>query len=244
MQLTKAPSNRLISEDSEELTLDSVKAAMPKRQKHNITQGLVDELNKIVNEPEEREAFRNNLLSYTSVLQDPNVKLETYIHAVKYASFKLMGMTNQEAWMKTFPERYQRLIDAGKDDGHIRATVSCYRRNKIVAQVMEQAMIPTYVLNQDLFQKALNTQAHLMVTAKSEKVRSDAANSLLTHLKQPETTKLKLDVNVKQDDSIKELKEATLELVKAQRLSIEAGANSAEDIARGKLIDGESTRID
>ena len=146
--------------------------------------------------------------------------------------------------MKTFPERNQRLIDAGKSAGFLRATVANYNRNKIVNLIIEQTMVPSYVLNQDMYQKALNTQLLLMTTAESEKVRTEAANSLLVHLKQPETTKMTLDVNVKQDDSIRELHAATLELAKAQRLAIEAGINTADDIAKAKLINGECERID
>jgi len=232
----------------EPLTVDALKAAMPKRQKHNITPSLVQELNKIVCEPEEREAFRQNLVGYTNVLQDPNVKLNDYIAAVRYVSFKLMGYTNQESWLKTFPDRYQRLIDNGKideeDDSFLRSTVACYNRGKLVNTILEQTMVPTWVLNHDLYQKALATQATLMTTAKSEKVRSDAANSLLTHLKQPETVKMKLDVEVKESDEILELKRAALDLVREQRRAIESGANTADEIAAGRIIQGDAERVE
>ena len=109
---------------------------------------------------------------------------------------------------------------------------------------MEQTLIPSYVLNQDLYQKALNVQAELMLTAKSEKVRSDAANSLLTQLKMPEVNKVQLDVNVKEDGSIAALRESTLELVRQQRLMVEAGAMNAQEVAHSKLvIDVESKEI-
>lgn len=235
---------RLTTTDDVVLTVDALRDVMPKRQKHNITQHLVDELNKLVVDPEAREGFRENLVGYTNILSDPNIKLNTYIQAVKYVSYKLLGYNNQESWMKTFPERNQRLIDAGKSAGFLRATVANYNRNKIVNLIIEQTMVPSYVLNQDMYQKALNTQLLLMTTAESEKVRTEAANSLLVHLKQPETTKMTLDVNVKQDDSIRELHAATLELAKAQRLAIEAGINTADDIAKAKLINGECERID
>lgn len=230
--------------DDEILTVDALKAVMPKRQKHNINQNLVNELNKLVIDPEARESFRENMIGYTSILQDPNIKLNTYIQAVKYVSYKLLGYSNQESWIKTFPVRYQRLIDLEKSPGFIRSTVACYNRNKVVNLILEQAMIPCYVLNQDLFQKALNTQVKLMVDAKSEKVRTDAANSLLTHLKQPEITKIKLDIEVRQDDSIKQLRDATMELAKVQRLNIASGAMTADEVARAKIIDGECKRID
>jgi hypothetical protein len=226
------------------LTVESLKGVMPKRQKHNINKALVDELNLIVTDPEERDHFRENLLGYTNVLQDPNVRLPTYIEAVKYVSFKLMGYTNQESWIKTFPDRYARLLKDGKDEGFLRATVSCYNRGKVVNMILEQTLVPTYVLNQDLYQKALNVQAQLMMTADSEKVRTEAANSLLVNLKQPETTKLDISVGVKEDDSLRELRDATMELIEEQKKAIRAGVNSAQDIAESKIIVGEAKRVD
>ena len=235
--------NSSVSSDEAPLTLETLKGAMPKRQKRNITKSLVDKINNLVTDPEARNVFREGILGYASVLTDPNIKMTTFLDAVKYVSYKQMGSSNQEAWIKTFPDRYQRVLRDGKSDDFIRATVSCYHRNKIVGILLEQSMIPTWVVNADLYQKAVNTQVILMASAKSEKVRTDAANSLLTHLKQPEASKLSVDVHVTQDDSLRELKEAALELVKEQKRAIEAGINSAEDIAKGKIIVGQAKRI-
>ena len=239
-----AKQTNLVPEDTSTLTVEALKATMPKRMKHNVTQGLVDTLNKLVTDPEERQQFRENLLSYTHVLQDPNVKLEAYIHAVRYVSYKMMGMTNQDAWIKTFPDRYKRIMDDGKSAAHLRATVSGYAKNKIVATVYEQAMIPVCVLNADVFQKAVLVQAELMVDPNvSHKVRSDAANSLMTHLKPPEARKLDLNVAVAEDDSLRELRHAVTDLARAQKQAIEAGVEDAQRIAESKLINGESTRV-
>ena len=64
--------------------------------------------------------------------------------------------------------------------------MTSYNKNKLVNLILEQSMIPSWVLNQDMYQKALNVQCELMLTANSEKV-SDAANSILTHLKPPQS---------------------------------------------------------
>ena len=235
----------LVPEDTSALTVEALKATMPKRMRTNINQSLVDKLNKLVTDPDERIAFRENLLSYTHVLQDPNVKLEAYIHAVRYVSYKLMGLTNQEAWIKTFPDRYKRILNDGKSDAHLRATVSGYNKNKIVATVYEQALIPVHVLNADVFQKAVLTQAELMANPNvSDMVRMNAANSLMTHLKAPEARKLQLDVAVAEDDSLRELRHAVTELAKAQKDAIELGVEDAQRIAESKLIDANYERIE
>ena len=243
MASNPATVNNHLASDEAPLTIEVLKGVVPKRQKHNITKSLVDSINSLVSDPEARNVFRENLLGFSGALADPNVKMSNFLLAVKYVSYKLLDYTNQEAWIKTFPDRYQRLVSQKKDPVWIRATVGSYHKGKLVQALLEQSMTPTWVLNADLFQKAINAQAHLMVTAQSEKVRTDAANSLLTHLKQPETTKLKLDIEVRQDDSIRELKNATLALVEEQRRAIKAGANTAEEIAKGKIIPGESKRV-
>ena len=190
------------------------------------------------------ETYRDNLISYASVMADGKFKMESYVSAVKYVSHKLMGATNIAAYVKTFPDKYQDFINRGVDTKDIASYVTAYNKSKLVNLIMEQTLIPSYVLNQDLYQKALNVQAELMLTAKSEKVRSDAANSLLTQLKMPEVNKVQLDVNVKEDGSIAALRESTLELVKQQRLMVEAGAMNAQEVAHSKLvIDVESREI-
>ena len=83
-----------------------------------------------------------------------------------------------------------------------------------------------------------------MLTAKSEKVRSDAANSLLTHLKQPETQKVQLDIGVQETSVIQDLRASVMALAAANRDQIRAGVSSAKDVAHSKLfVDVEAREI-
>jgi len=75
----------------------------------------VETINSLSADPMLREAFRDNLISYTGVLQDGKYKVTDYINAVKYVSYKLLGASNSEAYQKTFPDRWQRLVDEGAD---------------------------------------------------------------------------------------------------------------------------------
>jgi hypothetical protein len=93
------------------------------------------------------------------------------------------------------------------------------------------------VLNADLYQKALNVQASLMNDPDvSPKVRTDAANSLLTHLKAPEAIKIELDIGIKENSAIEELRAATLALAAQQRESIIRGAATVEGVAHSRII--------
>ena len=226
------------------LTVETFKQALPDKVKKSINQELIDQINRTLSDPDMYETYRENLLSYTSVMADGRFKMESYVSAVKYVSHKIMGASNLAAYVKTFPDKYADFIARGVETKDIASYVTAFNKSKLVNLIMEQTLIPSYVLNQDLYQKALNVQAELMLTAKSEKVRSDAANSLLTQLKMPETQKVELNIGVKEDGSIAALRATTLELSRQQRLMMEAGSMNAQEVAHTKLvIDVESKEI-
>ncbi len=221
-----------------QLTMEVLKSCAPKSVKNNISPELLDKINDILQDPDIREEYRENVLGYIDVLKEGKWKFSDYISAVKYVSYKLRGDTNISAYSKTFPDRIASYIARGVTD--YSPWVTSYGKSKLVAEIFDRSMIPTYILNADVYQEAVNTLAHLMNTAKSEKVRSDSANSLLTHLKKPETAKVELDVNVNRDSSIDDLRKSTLELVAQQKMMIQAGAMSAKEVAHQKLvIEGE-----
>jgi len=227
------------------LTVEQFKQVLPDKVKKSVNQELIDQVNNTLSDPEMFEAYRDNLLSYTRVMSDGRFKITSYIEAIKYVSHKLMGATNIEAYIKTFTDKYNRFLAQGVTPKDIASYVTAYNKSKLVNLIFEQTLIPSYVLNQDLYQKALNVQADLMITSKSDKVRCDAANSLLTHLKMPEVTKVELEIGVREDSSIAALRETTLALSAQQRLMVEAGMMNAQQVAHSKLmvIDVEAKEI-
>lgn len=222
------------------LTIEQFQRALPDKVKKSVSQDLIDQVNKTLSDPDMFENYRDNLLSYTRVMADGRFKISSYIDAVKYVSHKLMGCTNIDAYIKTFPDKYQRFLAQGVSNKDIASYVTAYNKSKLVNLILEQSLVPSWVLNQDLYQKALNVQAELMVSAQSEKVRSDAANSLLTHLKMPEAQKVELEIGVKEDSSIDALRATTMALVAQQKAMLQAGAMQAKEVAGSRLvIEGE-----
>ena len=179
------------------MTIDEFKAALPEKVRKSVNQDLIDQINSVLSEPELYEQYRENLLSYTKVMADGKFQVPQYLSAVKYVSFKLQGASNIEAYSKTFPEKIQRFTQQGVSAKDIASYVTAYNKSKLVNLLFEQTLVPFWVLNQDMYQKALNVQAELMMSANSEKVRTDAANSLLTHLKPPEVKKVELDIGTR-----------------------------------------------
>lgn len=219
-----------------DISLEMLTKALPQQHRHRVNKELIESINQTLNDPDMYETYRDNFLSYLSVLGDGRFKIYDYVNAVKYVSQKLMGKTNESAYMATFPDRYADMHKRGLSPKEMSSIISVYNKSKLVNLIFEQTMIPTWVLNQDLYQKAINVQADLMLNAMSEKVRSDAANSLLVHLKPPEVKKVELDVGIKQNDEIEALRNITAELAAQQKRMIEAGVITAKQNAETKLI--------
>jgi hypothetical protein len=134
------------------LTVEQFQLALPEKVKKSVNQALIDQVNKTLSEPELYEAYRNNLISYAKVMQDGRFKVDEYVNAVKYVSHKIMGCTNIEAYSKTFPDRIARHTANGVSAKDIASYVTAYNKSKLVNLIFEQSIIPTWVLNQDLFQ--------------------------------------------------------------------------------------------
>jgi hypothetical protein len=218
------------------ITIEEFRDAMPPHVRKNINPELVDVINTAIADPEQLAVFRENVIGLTSVMSEGKFKITDYLSAVKFVSHRLLGDNQTTSWAKTFPVRYNDLIQRNVDRSEIGAICSRYASSKLVVLLMGQTMMPTHILNAPLYQKAINVQADLMMNAKSEKVRSDAAANLLLTLKPPEIKKVELSIGVKEDSTIQELRETTMALARQQRQMIESGSMSVKTVAQSKLI--------
>lgn len=218
------------------LSLDQVKKAVPANLRTNVTQGLVDRINQVEGDPVAVEAFRENFISYARVLGEGRFKITDYLDAVMYVSHKLLGDTNQDAYAKTFPERYQRLVERGADDKEISAYASAYNKGKLVNLIMEQTIVPSWVLNQDKYQEAINVLASIMVNEKfSGMVRVKAAESLLVNLQKPKEAGPLVNIDMREHAGLAELRSLLTDVAKKQRSDIRSGVPT-EQIAAQKIV--------
>lgn len=220
------------------LTVDVVAATFPANLKKLVNQELVDKLNSLGSDPDFTEQFKNNFLSYSRVLVDSRYTIQQYLNAVQYVTHKLLGASNREAYIKVFPDRYAHYLSKKTSSRDIDSIVSAYNRTQLVNAVFEQVIIPSWILNQDAYQSAINTQVELMASAKSEMVRCKAADSLLTHLQKPEAITPLVQVEVK-DSGLNELKNTLIQLAQQQRALITSGATTKE-VVEQNLITGVS----
>jgi len=233
-----APNQNPVAEESlPALSQEEVKRALPAHLRSAVTQELTDKLNTIAADPVIAQNIRDNFVSYSGILREGKFRADEYINAVAYVSYKLMGYTNHDAYTRVFPQRYANLVAKGTLPKDIASIVSAYHRGRLVNLIMEQSLVPTWVLNQDLFQKALNVQADLMLNANSEKVRTEAANSLLTHLKKPEANKgFQININNEDSSGMKEMREMMVQLAEQQRGLIAEGNMKTIDVAGSRLV--------
>ena len=229
----------LIKEPPMTITTEILARALPGNLKSAATDQLADLINQISTDPLIAENIRDNFLSYTSVLRDGKFKVEDYLNAVAYCSYKLMGDSNQDAYFKTFPQRYANLLAAGRTPKEISSYVAAYNKGQLVNKIMEQTLVPTWVLNAHMHQAALNTQYEIMTDPDvSAKVRSDAADSLLTHLSKPKEAGPLISIDVAESSGMNELKDALTKMATQQKELIAAGV-STKDIAAADIIDVE-----
>jgi len=229
------------------MTLEELKRDVPKHSKNLITQNLVDVFNKLEEDEghDFAEQYKQNFISMSSILKSGNYSVTDYTNAIKFVSYKLMENSDIDAYHMTFPDRVNRIMtkwrEKGLDDETIRFKklspyVSAYKRNDIVMKVMEQALVPSKILNAPLFQQALNVQADLMLNANSEMVRMSAANSILQYTAPNETTKIELDVGVKGNDEVQALRDEMQRLAAQQQIAITSGSKTSAEIAESTLI--------
>lgn len=217
------------------ISTDVLKESLPPALRTFATQELADKIDAITTDPLFANSIKENFVTYTHVLQEGKYKMDDYLNAIAYVSFKLMGYTNQEAYFKTFPNRYANLLAQGKDEKTISSYVRAFHKGKLVNKIMEQSIIPSWVLNQDAYQEAINKNVQLMRTAKSEKVQALAADSLLRHLSKPEVNEGPLiNIDMREGSGLDELKNAISSLAQKQKELIQSGV-STKDIVEQKI---------
>lgn len=226
------------------LTRDQVEQALPSNLRSAVTDEFLDTLNNLSSDEIVAQNIRENFLTYTKVLNDGKFKTEDYLRAVAYVTFKHMGLTNQDAYARTFPERYQALVAKGTSGKDIASYVYAYHKGKLVNLIMEQTLIPIWLVNQDNYQKAINTQVAIMEDHNLPAVaRTAAANSILTHLAKPKEAATTLKVEVAESSGLRELKGLLTSLAQKQIGAIAEG-ESPKTIAAQKLIDVTPRTID
>lgn len=222
----------------QDLTLEQVKQALPVNMKSCATTSLTAQINTLVADPLVGEHVRENFITYAIVLQEGKWGIDAYMNAIQYATYKMMGYTNKDAYFMTFPARQANFITSGTSGKDISAYVSQYHKGKLVNAILEKALIPVHVLYNDVYHDAIKHQAELMRTAHSEKVRCEAANSLLTHLSKPKDLSPVVAIQINNNAEMDAMQKMLVDLGSRQLELIAAGV-PAHELASQRLIEAE-----
>lgn len=226
------------------MEVESFKKIYPRK----VNQETAEQCVKLINESIQgmdfmmREHYRDTLISVFDILDGSNgkYKFTDYLNAVKFVTYKLAGHTDVRAYAMTFPERIDRMAQEKVPTSHLYVYASGYAKNKLVVDIQSKLIVPTHILFQDIFHQAVKVQATIMNDdSVSPKVRVEAANSLMTHLKQPEVKKAELQVNTNDSGVIGQLADALSNLSKGHQELLAQGKTTLKDISEAVIIEVE-----
>jgi len=218
------------------LTVAELMEAVPKQHKSKITAKFVADVNGMVQDPHMGEVYAENILTYSKVLQEGRFKLGDYFNAVMFVSYKSMGMGNLAAYQKVFPKKCQDMVARGISPKDMSAYSSTYNKTKLVTLIYEQTLIPDYIVYASVRHRAIAAQANLL-NSMNEHVVQKAADSLMNHLKAPETAKLNVEVGVSDGGVIGSLATALASLSQQQANLIGSGTMDVKQIAHSEILE-------
>jgi hypothetical protein len=232
-----------------ELTLPLIQSQLTAKQKLQVTEETVDEINKLANNPDYGPEFLEAYLDCLNVFAEATRNdHKQYLNAMKFFSLVEADNSLTDSYIKVFPERYERRRagNPGKTPDQVaqllRGEASRYNKSRLLCEIRRVATIPVQLVHRHLLHEAILQTAHLMTNAKSEMVRQKAADTLIRELKPSEDQTLKVEVNDGAKSVIAELHKATKELAAQQRESIMAGV-PIKQIAAARIFDNDDEDV-
>jgi len=224
------------------LTEEQFKACLPSQITSRINPQVIDNINKILDNPDEAEMLRDNILGFCSVMQEGKYSIEKYVLAVKYMSYRQLGDNKKTAYCKTFADKYAKWLADGVDPKDIASYITAYDKGQLITKLYTQVLTPLHIINMDKEQEAINHLYSLMKGARSENVQRQSATDLLAAIKRPETAKVEVELNLgtKNTSVIADLQLNMRQLAETQRDLIDSGAMNPKAIADAKLVVGET----
>ena len=220
------------------LTVAELKEVVPKQHRTKVSQSFVDTLNTMVKDPQMAEVYQKNIITYSHVLQDGRFKLTDYFNAVLFVSYKMMGLSSMAAYQKVFPDKCRDMVNRNVSAKDMQAYASTFNKNKLVTLIYEQTLIPDHIMYASVRHRAIAAQANLL-NSTNEYVVQKAADSLMNHLKAPESAKISSEMGAKDTGVLADLSEALNRLSNQQSIAIQSGSLSAKQIAHAAIIEGE-----
>ena len=212
-----------------ELSLDLVKSQLKPQQRLLVDEGTVAEIQKLAEDPDYGPEFVDMYIDHLNVLKEQTGRShDQYVNAIKFFSLVEANNSLTDAYIKTFPERYEARkhnhpdSEGGAKD-FMRGEASRFNKSMLVTEIRRVGAIPVQLIYRHILHEAIISQADLMRNAKSEMVRQKAGAALITELKPTDDQVLKIEVDDGARSAIEELRDATERLAAAEYQSVQAG---------------------
>lgn len=213
------------------LTVDRLKATYPRKNKTMITQELVDKINGLASDGVDGYTFMEKFLKHQSLLSNKAFDMPDYINAVQYVSYMAIGDSSIDAWIKTFPDRYEKLNARGIAKDAMNSRASEYSKNDIVIAIAEMSLVPSHILNAPVHQQSINVLTEIMLdTEVNPRDRVAAANNVALLTKQPEKVGVQVDVNVK-NEAMEELNAILNQVTDKTIKELSSGSRTLDEVA-------------
>jgi hypothetical protein len=205
------------------MTLKELKVLMPPKKQKFMNQELVDMINDAENRGDFDGEFEKKVISYSSVLTQGRYKTSDYIAAVEFCTYYLSGDEQAEAYVKTFPDKVRKRVLEGKSP-YATGAPSMYYSGQLVQAIMAQAQMSVRMRHYNKIDFAVETLFELATSKTStDRIRMESADKLLTQLKEPENSKVELEIGIKKDESGQALEAKMLEVAVLQKEAFEKG---------------------
>jgi len=207
------------------MTLEELKVLMPAKKQKFMNQELVDMINAAEDRGDFEGEFEKKVISYSSVLTQGRYKTSDYIAAVEFCTYYLSGDEQAEAYVKTFPDKVRRRVLEGKSP-YATGAPYMYYSGQLVQAIMAQAQMNVRIRHYNKIDKMVETLFELAVSDEStDRITMESADKLLNHLKEPEESKVEIEIGIKKDQSGEALEAKMLEVAKMQKEAFEKGVD-------------------
>lgn len=224
------------------LDLVAVKEMLPKSKQKKFTQEALDEVNKLVADPDYGEELAENYVNFIGVLREnTQFSVAKYKKAIMFYTLVESGMALVHSYMQIFPDRVsyrKKLYPEGDVKNDLAHEASRYNRSRLVMEIRKLDTVSVKLIHRNLLHEAILKQATLMRTARSELVQQKASETLMRELKPDEESTINLNVNDGSTKVLQELRQATAALAQEQFSRIAQGT-PVKLIAESKIIQGE-----
>jgi len=145
-----------------------------------------------------------------------------------------------EAYKRTFAERkfVQDRLDEPTNStryNELTSAASRYRKSKLVVDILTMSQVPLDLMFTGARYKALGVLSELMVTAKYDRDKINAAKELLAATKGPDNVKIDLDVGVKESSAVEQLNDQLMQIAARQKTMLETGTQDLKELGSMKV---------